>query len=269
MVPRMAEQDARYLLVADALRHRIENEAPDSLLPPELALARQFGVSRVTIRRALGLLERAGLVSRERGRGTTVSPPKITRRISEYSFEDDLDQRGIKFETRVVEYRPREIAPPLVAETLGLPETTRVGFLSLIRVVDNRVVCHDRRYFPPAIAERFDGSRLEQHTLPGVLEELAGGPITTVDWETEIVPAAREVARSLGITPGLLVLVNRGVEAGADGVPVQVVLMHYRIDRVKFRFKANRMPVPTRGGAPAPATAVPDRPDGDRAAGAR
>ena len=79
MVTPVLEKEARYLLVADALRHRIETQDPNSLLPAEHALAQQFGVSRVTIRRALGLLERSGLVSRERGRGTTVNPPKITR----------------------------------------------------------------------------------------------------------------------------------------------------------------------------------------------
>ena len=147
-----------------------------------------------------------------------------------------------------------------MAQQLGLPETARVGFLSLLRIVDDRVVCHDRRYFPPLIAERFDFSLLAHRSLPEVLEELGGRPITAVDWETEIVPASREVARSLGITPGVLVLVNSGLESFEDGVPAQVVLMHYRIDRVKFRFSIDRRPGRS-------ASASPPRPlpgDGDR-----
>ena len=39
-------------------------------LPGELALMRQFGVARVTVRRALQELAGEGLISRERGRGT-------------------------------------------------------------------------------------------------------------------------------------------------------------------------------------------------------
>jgi GntR family transcriptional regulator len=251
MVAAVLGKEPRYLLVADALRQRIESQAPDSHLPSEPALAQQFGVSRVTIRRALGLLERSGLVLRERGRGTTVNPPKITRWISAYSFEEDLQRRGIPFETRPEDYRPREVPPEGVAQQLGLPETARVGLLSLVRVVDGRVVCYDRRYFPPGIADRFTLGLLEHASLPEVLETLSGRPLTAVDWETEIVPASREVAHSLGITPGVLVVVNSGLESSEDGVPVQAVSMHYRIDRVKFRFSIDRTPGRSRSVTPA------------------
>lgn len=236
----LTRKDARYLLVAEALQHRIEHQEPGSLLPAEHQLARQFGVSRVTIRRALGLLERSGLISRERGRGTTVNPPKITRWLIAYPFEEDLRRRGIQVDTRILDYRPREAPPEFVAQLMGLPETARVGSLALLRVVDGRVVCYDRRYLPPAIAVRFDPVLVEHRAVPEILEELGGMPIREVDWETEIVSASRDVAEALGITPGVLVLVNSGPHFFEDGTPAQVVVMSYRIDRVKFRFTVDR-----------------------------
>ena len=72
----------RYLAVTEALRAEITAASPNTLLPTEQQLARRFGVSRLTLRRALGLLERSGLVSRQRGRGTTVSPTKIRRLLA-------------------------------------------------------------------------------------------------------------------------------------------------------------------------------------------
>jgi GntR family transcriptional regulator len=72
----------RYLAVMEALRAEIAAAAPNTILATEQQLARRFGVSRLTLRRALGVLERSGLVSRQRGRGTSVSPPKISRLLA-------------------------------------------------------------------------------------------------------------------------------------------------------------------------------------------
>jgi hypothetical protein len=57
--------------------------------------------------------------------------------------------------------------------------------------------------------------------------------------ETEIISTStgRGGARD---HPGVLVLLNVGLEFFEDGVPAQVVLMHYRIDRVRFRFSIDR-----------------------------
>ena len=48
--------------------------APDTRLPSEAELSQQYGVARVTIRRALALLREQGKVITVHGRGTYVSP---------------------------------------------------------------------------------------------------------------------------------------------------------------------------------------------------
>ncbi|MEM9891311.1 MAG: FCD domain-containing protein [Actinomycetota bacterium] len=54
-------------IVGDALR-------PGSVLPPESDLGRQFGVSRLTVREGMKALSTLGVVTIERGRGTSVNP---------------------------------------------------------------------------------------------------------------------------------------------------------------------------------------------------
>ena len=212
----------------------------NSLLPSEHDLARRFGVSRVTIRRALGLLERSGLVSRQRGRGTMVNPPKITRWLSpRYPFEEDLRRQGVRFETRILEYTPRHLPPAPIPERLRLPPGSAVGFLALQRLVDDRIICLDRRYLAPDIAARFDPQMITDRTVAAVLHDLAGQPIASADWTTEIVAAPREVALPLGVAPGVLILTNMGTEYLPDGRPIQVHAMCYRIDRVRFQFAVN------------------------------
>jgi GntR family transcriptional regulator len=63
-----------YLQLASAIRQRIErkNLPEGSLLPSLRELQGEFGVSRITVRQAMDRLEREGLISRQKGRGTFV-----------------------------------------------------------------------------------------------------------------------------------------------------------------------------------------------------
>ena len=228
----------QYQAVAEALRREISELAPNTLLPTEQQLARRFGISRVTLREALDLLEHGGLISRFRGRGTVVSPPKITRRFSPlYSFERDLTEQGVAFETRVLAYQPKSIVPDFIRARLRLPGDGSAGFLSLVRLVDDRIVCHDRRHYPMAIAARIEPHLIEHRDASQVLEDLVGKRITAVDWESEIVPSSMDVAAALGLSPGGLILANTFTYLLEDGTPVEAGVISYRIDRCKFKYE--------------------------------
>jgi len=64
-----------YYQIMKILRRRIEQGelTPGEKLPTEMDLAKSFGVSRVTLRQALSILEADGLLDRERGHGTFIS----------------------------------------------------------------------------------------------------------------------------------------------------------------------------------------------------
>src|SRR2546429_6821796 len=49
------------------------------VLPPERALCERFGISRMTLRQAMGLLDREGLIESRRGRGTVVTPARLRK----------------------------------------------------------------------------------------------------------------------------------------------------------------------------------------------
>jgi GntR family transcriptional regulator len=208
--------------------------APNSLLPTEEQLARRFGVSRVTIRRALGLIERSGEITRLRGRGTIVSPPKVTRHLAR-TIERDLREQGIKLETKLVDYSPEVSPPESVRQRLRLPPGASTGCLQLIRIVDDLIICHDLRYIAPALAQQFSPLLLQGQSLSEILRDLGRMRITTADLETEIVPSSRPVAKLLGITPGTLVAVNTFTEYFEDGTASETGVMSYRIDRVRFK----------------------------------
>ncbi len=230
----------RYLDVATVLTDEIGLLAPNSLLPTEQQLAKRFGVSRITIRGALDLLEKSGLVSRLRGRGTTVSPPKIVRHFAPLrSFEQDLAIQGIDFETRILAFDPSSSAPDFVFDRLRLSLGGTVGHLSLTRLVDDRIVCHDDRYYPPEVARALKPERVVDHDASRVLEDVIGSRIAQVHWESEIVSASGEVSEALGIAPRALVLANTYTWHSKGGKPVEAGVISYRVDRCKFGFEAS------------------------------
>src|SRR5205814_4009516 len=96
-----------------------------AILPGELELAAQVGVSRHTVRHALGVLTNEGLLRRERGRGTTVvstiPPPVIERSLSTfYAFAWEARARGASQRSYVLE-RELLAADAELAERLQVP----------------------------------------------------------------------------------------------------------------------------------------------------
>lgn len=238
MVDTKISKVPQYQAVSATLRREIADLPPNSLLPSEQQLAKRFGISRVTLREALVLLEQGGLVSRHRGRGTIVSPPKITRRFSPlHSFEQDLTEQGVEFETQVLSYEPQAEAPMFICERLRLPSGSAAGFLSLVRLVDGRIVCHDGRHYPPAIAAQLEPERIESRDASQVIEDLVGMRITAVDWESEIIPSSMGTAAALEISPGTLIVANTFTYHVESGVPIEAGVISYRIDRCKFRYE--------------------------------
>jgi GntR family transcriptional regulator len=235
-----SEKPPRYVAIADRLEEELRGLGPNSLLPTEEQLALRFDVSRVTIRGALDLLERSGLVSRLRGRGTIVSPPKVTRRFSPlYSFERDLSSQGIKFATRILSVERRAESSEDIRRRLNLGKNARVCCISLVRLVDDRIVCHHYRYYPLHVGQKLDPRQLETRDAAGVLEEAVRDKIVGVDWESEILPVSPEIATALEVASRTLVFTNTYTWRVNKGVPVEAGVVSYRVDRCKFKYEIN------------------------------
>ena len=232
----------KYWVVVETLEEQIARMGPNTLLPTEQQLARRFEVSRITIRRALSFLERKGVLSRERGRGTIVNSPKVTRHLVPVSpIEQDLLDQGLKLETRIARWQPRVDPPDPIRARLRLTGCEPVACLSLVRLVDDQVICHDERHFPLPPGKQFIPELISTRAVSQVLEDLWGLKMASDTWETEITPASREVATFLGVVPGVLAFVNTFTHYLEDGRPAETGVMSYRIDRVKFQFSTADM----------------------------
>lgn len=86
-----------YLQIADGFRKLLQSGAypPGFLLPTERELCEYYGVSRMTLRQGIGVLEREGLVKLQRGAGTYVAPNRLAKQQQEFrSFTEEIRSRG-------------------------------------------------------------------------------------------------------------------------------------------------------------------------------
>src|SRR6266853_3408566 len=123
-----------------------------SHLDNEIELASQLGVSRPTVRRAIGLLANRGLVIRRHGIGTLVVPVRVRRPVRLSSLYDDLQEAGQVPSTRLLAH---EIvpAPAEVAGSLQLSRGTRVLHFERLRLASDQPIALMRNFLPLSLEE--------------------------------------------------------------------------------------------------------------------
>src|SRR5918996_3947670 len=138
---------------------------PGDRMPTERELATHYGCSLITVRRALDELVREGRIERTRGRGTFVLHPRLDRDIAaRASFAEEMRQRGLDPETRLISARP-ESASVAVAGALGLEPGSPTLYLERLRLASGEPYLLEQVHLP---AERFPGllaSDLEHGSL--------------------------------------------------------------------------------------------------------
>jgi GntR family transcriptional regulator len=207
-------------------------------LPAESDLAGQLGVSRMTLRQALGALEARGVVERRRGRsgGTFVTRPRIECDLTGLSgFTEQMRRAHVRAGARVV--RARLVQPAgEVARALELDHRQQVYEVLRVRSANREPLAFEETYLA---AQDFPG--LLDHRLTGSLYTLMRrsyglAPYTAREW-LEPALADERVGRLLGTTVGApLMLVTRTAYT-ETGRPVEHAYDRYRADRTRIALR--------------------------------
>lgn len=88
--------------IAEIIKTEISEWLPHEVIPTERQMAERFGVSRVTIQKALDILELDAIIYRRRGAGSFVAPPRTARNLELRSFSEEMALRGIKVRSEVL-----------------------------------------------------------------------------------------------------------------------------------------------------------------------
>ncbi len=170
--------------IEDALRRLIQSGRfqPGNLIPGEVALTTHLGVSRHTVRHALGVLEAEGLVARKAGVGTAVAPahepaPIVVSLAQFYAFSWEVRARGGEHRSYVLS-RHAEPADAAVATRLEIEQGSTVERIERLRTADGEALVIETTHIPAELADGIDQETLERGTVYDALERRLGLPIT-------------------------------------------------------------------------------------------
>jgi len=231
--PNRANPVPLYYQVAQTLQRLIECSAISvgTRLGNEADLAQALGLSRPTIRRALGYLAVSGLVLRMRGMGTVVMPVPILRSVALTSVYDDMVESGHKPKTVVLELCI-VVPPDPIAAHLLLPAGEEVHHLRRLRLVDDDPLVIMRNYLPRGLLE-LDRDRLERTGLYRLLR--AAGIIPRVASQTISGRAATaDESLLLRLDHGAPILHLQRVSYDETGRAIEVASHAYSAERQSF-----------------------------------
>ena len=222
MTDAFARRTPHYLRIYRDLRDQIAKGslAPGDQLPAQRDLAESFGVTVMTVRQALQLLEQEELVVVKHGSGSFVAPKRIRYAMGNLrSFAQEVQAQGFELKTRVL--RQELVDPhPRVAELLKIHAGEPVYAIERLRAVGNQPVVYQDSQLQPWLGEALGEIDLSGVSLYDYLQqELRVEIASAQEWIHAIQLGPRE-ATLLEADPGAPALLSERLTFSGSGEPM-------------------------------------------------
>jgi GntR family transcriptional regulator len=228
----------RYLDLADALRARIvaRDVGAGGALAGELELAREYGTSRVTVRRALDLLRQEGLVTARRGAGWFAAVDPVRQPLGRFTtVEAAVEAAGARPGREIIAFGFVD-APASAADALRVARGADVLRVERVNLADGEpfgLVTVWVRGDVGADVSRADVERAPFYDLLPLRGVELGAVHQTITAE---VASAANAAR-LGCEPGAPLLLSRRITHDTSGAPLLFSEHRYPADRTTFEIE--------------------------------
>ena len=212
-----------------------------TLLPSEQELTRDYGVSRITAKRALNELAAEGMVTRMRGRGTvaTYRPPQAPISSSVEGLIENLHRMGLRTEAALLsfDYVP---ADDSVAAALAVAPGAEVQRAVRVRSLEGEPFSHLTTYVPGEIGRSFTADEMSRTPLLQLLERF-GIVVSRARQTITATLADPELAPLLGVEVGSALLRIGRVVYDQEGRAVEYITGLYRPDRYQVDMDLERV----------------------------
>lgn len=216
-----------YMQLQKILRDAIVSRliSPEAAIPPERDLADEFGVSRLTVRKAIDGLVDEGLIKRRRGAGTFVAP-RVEKSFSKLSsFSEDMLSRGRQPHSEWLNQSAGAVTPE-ESLSLGLSPGSLVYRFQRLRYADGQTMALEYATIPGYCLPSLQSVG---ESLYAALEAAGNRPVRALQ-RLRAVAFTPEQAKVLGVVPGApgLFIERRGFLA--DGRAAEFTHSWYRGD---------------------------------------
>jgi GntR family transcriptional regulator len=215
----------KYIAVRDALKERFGQAPVGSQVPTEGQLCAEYGVSRITLRKAVDYLVAEGSLVREQGRGTFIAEPPVAHRYSTSLGDDiggfhvDMTNAGFAVQTRVLR-QSIEPAADDAARRLELEPGTPVISLLRLRSVDGAVNHLVETTLPGKRFATIEHLSLDEQSLYAHMKSALGVTFGRAEFVVEVQYATAEQAELLQVSDSDPLLVTSSTVFDQNDVPI-------------------------------------------------
>jgi len=227
-----------YHQVVENLRELIQSEqlAAGEMTPSEWDLSGAYGVSRLTVRRAIDDLVREGLLIRKHGVGTFVAHTSVAQIYpSELSFTRNMEQIGLKPTSKIVSLETLP-AEPEIAQRLGIEAGAPVFELVRVRLGDDQPLILETTYLSAARFPGLTEANLTDGSLYNFLSAHYQVDITALDHILEPTLLNDREAALLEVETGEPAILSEMVGLTTEGAPVEYTWSLTCRGRGRFHF---------------------------------
>jgi GntR family transcriptional regulator len=230
--PKFFHPYPKYLQITDILRNRILTQMrPGDRIVPEVDLGKEFGVSRETVRQALAPLEREGLITRSRGRGSFVGsriPFRAPKKLTGLT-EDFVQRRTYKIIRKDIARDDEE-----ACTFLGLPNDSLLVSIERVSSLEDRPFAYHVAKLPAEVGMRVMQEDLNNESIASLLAERCGYRLEEDQQIIEAETADVRLAEHLNVQIGFPILVMRRTYISNGEQPIAYFKSYYRADRYMY-----------------------------------
>ncbi len=224
-------QEPLYRQIQAVLRDAVADRAlrPDDALPPERELAAEFGVSRITIRKAIEGLVSEGVLDTRHGSGTFVRS-KVEKNFAQLnSFSEEMQARGMSASSRWISRSAGRVSPE-EALTLRASPGTQVYRFSRIRLADDSPMSIEHATILASCLPSLDAV---ENSLYAALHKTGNRPARALQRLSALL-LNDEQAELLGASAGDAGLLVERVGFNDRGTAIEFSQSYYRGDTYDF-----------------------------------
>jgi GntR family transcriptional regulator len=231
-----------YRQVGDQIRALIQEEK----LPVGRAfcsegdLARQLGISKMTVRQAFQSLRLEGLLLIEKGKRPIIGAGRVRKNVQELrGFSEEMCRRGLRPSSKLLSIRTT-LPDGEASGALRLGDGARVYWIQRLRYAGNQLVGLEISQLPASFFPHLEKHNLERTSLYSVLETAYGVKLDWSEEQLEAVPAEKEEAKLLHVSAGTPLFFVRRTVYTAEDVPIEYCRSRFRGDRYAATVMSHR-----------------------------